>query len=198
MLRCYVSCLKKKHKSIIALGFPFVCMSFTIRILIPFSFLCERFGIDRFRLSFFSILTMTTYRRRNYRLLSSIMTSIKDEKSNVEEAISEFLPLSGPIRGTEEVLSTTAHFDHAKDSTFEIHPRIDEDFNVCNQFNAFEGLDNEPIPLWCSFLPKPVVDFFFPPNVPRCVQLFRKENIAIPLCYLFVGLVSLSKKNAHT
>lgn len=32
-------------------------------------------------------------------------------------------------------------------------------------------------------------DWFFPPDVPRECQLLRKENIAIPACYLLVGLM---------
>lgn len=32
-------------------------------------------------------------------------------------------------------------------------------------------------------------DWFFPPDVPRECQLLRRENIAIPACYLLVGLL---------
>ena len=32
-------------------------------------------------------------------------------------------------------------------------------------------------------------DWFFPPDVPRECQLMRRENIAIPACYLLVGLM---------
>ena len=32
-------------------------------------------------------------------------------------------------------------------------------------------------------------EFWFPHNVPRACQLFRKENIAVPACYLLVGLL---------
>ncbi len=32
-------------------------------------------------------------------------------------------------------------------------------------------------------------DFFFPPQLPPELQLFRKENIAIPACYLLVGIL---------
>jgi len=38
-------------------------------------------------------------------------------------------------------------------------------------------------------LPKVVYQYIFPPNVPRSVQLCRVENIAIPACYLLVGLL---------
>ena len=32
-------------------------------------------------------------------------------------------------------------------------------------------------------------EYFFPPEVPRACQLYRPENIAIPACYLMVGLL---------
>jgi len=38
-------------------------------------------------------------------------------------------------------------------------------------------------------LPKVVYQYIYPPNVPRSVQLCRVENIAIPACYLLVGLL---------
>jgi hypothetical protein len=35
-----------------------------------------------------------------------------------------------------------------------------------------------------------VQDWLFPPHLPRSCQLLRRENIAIPACYLLVGLLS--------
>lgn len=32
-------------------------------------------------------------------------------------------------------------------------------------------------------------DFLFPPHLPRSCQLLRPENIAVPMCYLLVGLL---------
>ncbi|KAL7461348.1 hypothetical protein ACHAXS_001766 [Conticribra weissflogii] len=40
-----------------------------------------------------------------------------------------------------------------------------------------------------SCLPKSVYQYFFPPTTPRALQLFRPENIAVPACYLLVGLL---------
>jgi len=34
-----------------------------------------------------------------------------------------------------------------------------------------------------------IEDFLFPPHLPRSCQLLRPENIAVPLCYLLVGLL---------
>lgn len=38
---------------------------------------------------------------------------------------------------------------------------------------------------WWTYLE----DFLYPPHLPRSCQLLRRENIAIPLCYLLVGLL---------
>lgn len=34
-----------------------------------------------------------------------------------------------------------------------------------------------------------IEDFLFPPHLPRSCQLLRPENIAVPMCYLLVGLL---------
>eukprot|EP00547_Thalassionema_nitzschioides_P003550 CAMPEP_0194207934 /NCGR_PEP_ID=MMETSP0156-20130528/6547_1 /TAXON_ID=33649 /ORGANISM="Thalassionema nitzschioides, Strain L26-B" /LENGTH=571 /DNA_ID=CAMNT_0038934811 /DNA_START=48 /DNA_END=1760 /DNA_ORIENTATION=- len=39
------------------------------------------------------------------------------------------------------------------------------------------------------YLPVPVLNFLYPPIVPRSIQLLRAENIAIPACYLCVGIL---------
>ncbi len=39
------------------------------------------------------------------------------------------------------------------------------------------------------FLPTAYLDKLYPTDVPRSVQLLRKENIAVPACYLCVGLL---------
>ncbi|KAL7477866.1 hypothetical protein ACHAW6_003657 [Cyclotella cf. meneghiniana] len=38
-------------------------------------------------------------------------------------------------------------------------------------------------------LPQSIYQYIYPPNAPRTVQLFRPENIAVPACYLLVGLL---------
>jgi hypothetical protein len=40
-----------------------------------------------------------------------------------------------------------------------------------------------------SYLPAKYLDRLYPTNVPRSVQLLRQENIAIPACYLCVGIL---------
>ena len=39
------------------------------------------------------------------------------------------------------------------------------------------------------WLPQPIYDWLFPPSVPRNCQLFRIENLALPACYLMVGML---------
>jgi len=43
--------------------------------------------------------------------------------------------------------------------------------------------------LFSKFLPYFLLYRCFPPNTPRSTQLLRKENLAIPMCYLTVGLL---------
>lgn len=40
-----------------------------------------------------------------------------------------------------------------------------------------------------TILPRKLYEYIYPPDVPRTVQLFRPENIAVPACYLLVGLL---------
>jgi hypothetical protein len=40
-----------------------------------------------------------------------------------------------------------------------------------------------------TYLPKWIYHYLYPPTMPREVQLLRKENIAVPACYLLVGLL---------
>ena len=40
-----------------------------------------------------------------------------------------------------------------------------------------------------TYLSKNIYQYIYPPNVPREVQLMRYENIAVPACYLLVGLL---------
>ena len=40
-----------------------------------------------------------------------------------------------------------------------------------------------------SLFRQAVQDYLFPPDLPRSCQLLRPENIAVPACYLLVGLL---------
>ena len=55
-----------------------------------------------------------------------------------------------------------------------------------SSYTSFSGDDYATSNTW---LPKRVYQYLYPPNVPRAVQLCRPENIAVPACYLLVGLL---------
>eukprot|EP00545_Synedropsis_sp_CCMP1620_P001146 CAMPEP_0119019384 /NCGR_PEP_ID=MMETSP1176-20130426/21657_1 /TAXON_ID=265551 /ORGANISM="Synedropsis recta cf, Strain CCMP1620" /LENGTH=289 /DNA_ID=CAMNT_0006973563 /DNA_START=52 /DNA_END=918 /DNA_ORIENTATION=- len=40
-----------------------------------------------------------------------------------------------------------------------------------------------------SWMPSDLYNWMYPPNVPRECQLMRKENLAVPACYLLVGIL---------
>jgi hypothetical protein len=40
-----------------------------------------------------------------------------------------------------------------------------------------------------TWIPKKLYDWLYPPSVPRECQLLRMENIAVPACYLLVGIL---------
>ena len=43
--------------------------------------------------------------------------------------------------------------------------------------------------LLSTLLPKHIYQYLYPPNVPKSIQLYRLENLAIPACYLLVGIL---------
>jgi BT1 family len=60
----------------------------------------------------------------------------------------------------------------------------------------FEQFDDEMLPdglaishVTSPLLPQWLEDFLYPPHLPRKCQLLRVENIAVPACYLLVGLM---------
>jgi hypothetical protein len=52
-----------------------------------------------------------------------------------------------------------------------------------------EGKSHEELGWLWSRLPRSWCDWMYPPNIPHSVQLFRRENLAVPICYLVVGLL---------
>ena len=42
---------------------------------------------------------------------------------------------------------------------------------------------------WTWWMSQAWEDYFFPPDIPEACQLLRRENIAVPACYLLVGLL---------
>lgn len=43
--------------------------------------------------------------------------------------------------------------------------------------------------VWSTFLSRSWYEWLYPPENPRSVQLLRKENLAVPACYLCVGIL---------
>ncbi len=43
--------------------------------------------------------------------------------------------------------------------------------------------------LLSTILSKQIYQYLYPPNVPKSIQLYRWENLAIPACYLLVGVL---------
>jgi len=75
-------------------------------------------------------------------------------------------------------------------NSFAVHPKVDlesfdMDYTNHNETNGkFDGGS-----AWAKNLPPSWVAYIFPPNTPRSVLLMRKENLAVPACYLCVGLL---------
>lgn len=63
---------------------------------------------------------------------------------------------------------------------------------VSDDVETFEDefIDSVVYPRLDEDKPWSLNDFLFPPELPRTCQLLRRENIAIPACYLLVGILS--------
>lgn len=70
---------------------------------------------------------------------------------------------------------------------------VDVDYDLVDRFADEPGSDTEKeLPILTgrtTNLPPWLEDFLFPPQLPRKCQLLRPENIAVPACYLLVGLL---------
>jgi hypothetical protein len=81
--------------------------------------------------------------------------------------------------------------------SFELVPLSEEDDNEAEVFDndkhrssaSTAPFSEDDYHTSGTMLPKSVYQYIYPPNVPRTVQLFRPENIAVPACYLLVGLL---------
>ncbi|KAL3796161.1 hypothetical protein HJC23_000664 [Cyclotella cryptica] len=97
--------------------------------------------------------------------------------SNVDNSL-EMIPLSDNKDENEE---STFTYDNDNDQHDDIHKR-----RVPSSNAAFSGDDFHSSG---TRLPQSLYQYIYPPNAPRSVQLFRPENIAVPACYLLVGLL---------
>jgi len=100
----------------------------------------------------------------------------------------------GPTQFSEESMEQKANGMTTEDSTSMSESsesaREMQPFNVSSTPHSMaETFSDEPE---ISLTAKPtsfVHDWLFPPDLPRSVQLFRMENLAVPACYLVVGLL---------
>ena len=109
--------------------------------------------------------------------------------------------MSGPYHEYEEEQPSSPNDRPSNESgeSFEDEPVIEmrplqqmtaggaKDSSSITKSVGSDGIFNDTIvqPNWRESLD----DFLFPPNLPRSCQLLRPENIAIPMCYLLVGLL---------
>ncbi len=58
----------------------------------------------------------------------------------------------------------------------------DSDYNSGDDYHLQSNLLS-------TILSKKIYQYLYPPNVPKSIQLYRWENLAIPSCYLLVGVL---------
>lgn len=104
----------------------------------------------------------------------------------------EMIPLTSDGNGENN------HNNNILDSGIDFEALAIEHYNrlKASPSQANEIYDNDDVKddgnddrLAYPWLSKKWNDWLFPPNVPRPCQLFRKENVAVPACYLVVGLL---------
>ena len=100
----------------------------------------------------------------------------------------EMVPLQTEENGEEEIDFNYSEHDGVDDEIDHERPSHHGNYkDLTSPSNApFTGDDYETSG---TYLPKSVYQYLYPPTAPRAVQLFRPENIAVPACYLLVGLL---------
>lgn len=96
--------------------------------------------------------------------------------------------------GEESSLSTAAATSATATMGDLAYSELKADDNFSDHSAAGDGIfrdvksstDREP---WAYWMSDAFHDYWFPPHTPRTCQLFRAENMAIPSCYLLVGLL---------
>uniref|UniRef100_A0A7S4QSJ8 Uncharacterized protein n=1 Tax=Ditylum brightwellii TaxID=49249 RepID=A0A7S4QSJ8_9STRA len=92
----------------------------------------------------------------------------------------------------EEIMRPLTSIPNNEDKMqpFDIEGDDSHGFSYANNDEEIEGdfNSNNREGIW-NYVPSTWYEWCFPSNVPRSVQLFRKENLAVPCCYLVVGLL---------
>lgn len=105
-------------------------------------------------------------------------------QNNANRHSLEMVPLS---EGSDEQ-EINFHYDE-HDGEGVDHVRPDQHGNYKNQSSSNAPFSGDDYNTSNTILPKKVYHCLYPPHSPRAVQLFRPENIAVPACYLLVGLL---------
>ncbi|KAL3808953.1 hypothetical protein ACHAXA_011348 [Cyclostephanos tholiformis] len=90
--------------------------------------------------------------------------------------------IGGNVDHPFEMIPTTEEYD-------ECHDYRDDDGMTCVEIGGGDDGDGDDYRDSGTILPEFVYHYLYPPNVPRSCQLYRIENIAIPSCYLLVGIL---------
>jgi len=102
----------------------------------------------------------------------------------------EMVPLSETTNGdNNDTLMNNDEdaFNYNEDDDDDEHIRRPKALSTtCNNNTPYSGDDYSTS---STILPQQIYQYIYPPNVPRSVQLLRPENIAVPACYLLVGLL---------
>lgn len=101
----------------------------------------------------------------------------KRELRNVDNSL-EMIPLSDNKEENDESIFS---YENEDDQHADIQKRRAPSSNAPFSGDDFHSSGTR--------LPQSIYQYIYPPNAPRTVQLFRPENIAVPACYLLVGLL---------
>ena len=102
------------------------------------------------------------------------------------------------LRHPQKMLVETAEDRHAQQSSsagMEMMPLAQNDMEYFDDEPQHDSTpaalyhrDEDPV-MRSEIIPDWLEDFLFPPGLPRKCQLLRPENMAVPVCYLLVGLL---------
>jgi MFS family permease len=94
---------------------------------------------------------------------------------------------------SDGAMGTSNGYDHARrrEMMMEGEDDDDDDDDECTgeYDDVCRDVDGDDYHSSNTILPKFAYHYLYPPHVPRSCQLYRLENIAIPYCYLLVGLL---------
>ena len=117
------------------------------------------------------------------------MTIVRPDCNKKMTAKIPFHDSAGATESTPIIAKFTNSKNLDKDQFYQYHT------NTCKELENNSNLIRTPTyttnkdTLLYPYIPTEYLDRLYPTNVPRSIQLLRKENLAIPACYLCVGLM---------